>query len=50
MVAGWARNGMWAGLVLLVGGAVAYGLLVGKPQPEPVAPPPLEPGLRGQIL
>ena len=37
MVATWARNGMWAGLVLLVGGAIAYGLLVGKPQPQPVA-------------
>lgn len=35
----WARNGLWAMLVLLLGGGLSYGLLVGKPQPEPLAPP-----------
>ncbi len=40
-----ARKGMTALAVLLIGGAAAYGLLVGKPKPEPreapVLPPPL---------
>ncbi len=40
-----ARKGISALAVLLVGGAVAYGLLVGRPSPEPreapVLPPPL---------
>jgi RND family efflux transporter MFP subunit len=35
----WARNGLWALLVLVLGGALSYGLLVGKSGPEPVAPP-----------
>ena len=39
------RNGLWALLVLLVGGAAAYGLLVGKPRPEPQAAPQLLPPL-----
>jgi len=41
----WARNGFWALLVLLLGGGLAYGLWVGKPHPEPVAPPELGPPL-----
>lgn len=36
----WARNGMWALLVLVVGGSLAYALLVGKPRPEPQPPVP----------
>jgi RND family efflux transporter MFP subunit len=39
----WARNGFWALLVLLAGGAVCYALLVGKPGPEPTAVPPAAP-------
>jgi RND family efflux transporter MFP subunit len=39
----WARNGFWALLVLIVGGGLSYGLLVGKPGPEPEAAPPLVP-------
>ena len=39
MASTWARNGLWALLVLVVGGGVAYGLLVGKPGPEAQAPP-----------
>ncbi|MCR9105570.1 MAG: efflux RND transporter periplasmic adaptor subunit [Gammaproteobacteria bacterium] len=39
-----ARNGIWALLVLIIGGAAAYGVLVGKPEPAPeeidVAPMP----------
>jgi RND family efflux transporter MFP subunit len=35
----WARNGFLALLVLLLGGAASYALLVGKPGPEPAAPP-----------
>jgi RND family efflux transporter MFP subunit len=35
----WARNGSWALLVLVLGGGLAYGLLVGKPGPEPEARP-----------
>jgi RND family efflux transporter MFP subunit len=36
----WARNGFWALLVLLVGSAVSYALLVGKPGPAPQEMPP----------
>lgn len=43
MALSWARNGLWAFIVLLVGGAAAYGLLVGKPSPAPEAPPVLPP-------
>ena len=39
----WARNGFWALLVLLAGGALSYALLVGKPGPEPRAVPPPAP-------
>ena len=39
----WARNGFWALLVLLLGGGLSYGLLVGKPGPEPEAPPVIGP-------
>jgi len=35
----WARNGLWALLVLIVGGGLSYGLLVGKPGPEPERAP-----------
>jgi RND family efflux transporter MFP subunit len=35
----WARNGLWALLVLVLGGGLSYGLLVGKPGPEPAAAP-----------
>ena len=35
----WARNGLWALLVLIVGGGLSYGLLVGKPGPEPEPAP-----------
>jgi RND family efflux transporter MFP subunit len=37
------RNGLWAVLVLLLGGAATYGLLVGKPRPEPQSAPELLP-------
>jgi RND family efflux transporter MFP subunit len=36
----WARNGLWALLVLLVGSGVSYALLVGKPGPAPQEMPP----------
>ena len=39
----WARNGLWALLVLIVGGGLSYGLLVGKPGPEPEPAPPFVP-------
>ena len=39
----WARNGLWALLVLLIGGGAAYGLLVGKSGPEPETPPEYAP-------
>jgi multidrug efflux pump subunit AcrA (membrane-fusion protein) len=39
----WARNGIWALLLLLVGGAVSYALLVGKPRPGPETPPAYAP-------
>jgi len=46
MALSWARNGIWALLVLLVGGGVAYGLLVGKPGPAPQdAPVPAPPAV-----
>jgi RND family efflux transporter MFP subunit len=41
----WARNGIWALLVLLAGGGVAYALLVGKPAPAPAPPPVFAPPL-----
>ncbi len=45
MALSWSHNGFRALLVLLVGGAVAFGLLVGKPGPEPqempISAPPL---------
>lgn len=45
MTQGRGRKGLLALAVLLLGGAAAYGLLVGKPrptpQPAPVLPPPL---------
>ena len=46
----WARNGMWGVIVLLVGGALAYGLLVGKPRPAPDSPPVLAPPLVDVIV
>ncbi len=39
----WARNGFWALLVLIVGGGLSYGLLVGKPGPEPEPAPAFVP-------
>lgn len=39
----WARNGLWALAVLLLGGAFAYGLLVGKPGPDAEAVPEAAP-------
>lgn len=39
----WARNGVWALVVLLVGGGGAYGLLVGKSGPKPEEAPVLKP-------
>ena len=39
----WARNGFWALLVLVLGAVASYALLVGKPGPEPQAPPPYTP-------
>lgn len=35
MTTGWQRNGIWTLAVLLLGGGLAYFLLVGKPVPEP---------------
>lgn len=43
MRASWRRNGFWTSAVLLVGGGLAYFLLVGKPAPEPQAPPEVQP-------
>ena len=43
MALGWVRNGFWALLVLLLGGTLSYGLLVGKPGPQPAARPVLGP-------
>jgi RND family efflux transporter MFP subunit len=40
MVQARARNGLWALLVLLLGGAGSYALLVGKPGPSPQQLPP----------
>ena len=39
----WRRNWLMAALVLVFGGGAAYGLLVGKPGPEPQAPPEIAP-------
>ena len=39
----WRRNWLMALLVLVIGGGSAYGLLVGKPGPEPQAPPEIAP-------
>jgi RND family efflux transporter MFP subunit len=39
MAQAWARNGVWALLVLLLGGGMSYGLLVGKPGPQPQQQP-----------
>ena len=39
----WRKNWLMAFLVLFFGGGVAYGLLVGKPAPEPQAPPEVAP-------
>jgi RND family efflux transporter MFP subunit len=39
----WARNGLWALAVLLLGGGLAYGLLVGKPGPDAEAVPEAAP-------
>jgi RND family efflux transporter MFP subunit len=39
----WAKNGSWAALVLLVGGALTYVLWTGKADPAPQAPPVSEP-------
>lgn len=39
----WARNGIWGLLVLLLGGGLAYALLVGKSAPEPQPLPELGP-------
>ncbi len=39
----WRRNWLMAALVLVIGGGAAYGLLVGKPGPEPQAPPEIAP-------
>ena len=45
MASKWVRKFGAALAVLLVGGGAAYGLLVGKPKPEPQAPPTLQPPL-----
>lgn len=37
------RNGLWTSLVVLLGGAATFFLLVGKPSPEPQAQPELMP-------
>ena len=39
----WARNGLWALLLLLAGAVVSYVLLVSKPAPSPEAPPAFSP-------
>ena len=39
----WRKNWLMALLVLVIGGGAAYGLLVGKPGPEPQAPPEAAP-------
>lgn len=39
----WARNGLWALVVLLLGGGLAYALLVGKPGPDPETAPEVTP-------
>jgi RND family efflux transporter MFP subunit len=39
----WRKNWLMAFLVLFIGGGAAYGLLVGKPAPEPQAPPEVVP-------
>ena len=39
----WRKNWLMAFLVLFVGGGAAYALLVGKPAPEPQAPPEVVP-------
>lgn len=43
MALSWVRNSAWALAVLLVGGAAAYALLVGKPAPEPESAPEVAP-------
>lgn len=45
MAANWKRNGLWSVLILVVGAGAAYGLLVGKPVPSPLAPPEIGPPL-----
>ena len=39
----WARNGLWAVILLVVGGTVSYALLVGRPSPAPESPPAYSP-------
>ena len=39
----WARNGLWAILLLVAGVVASYALLVGKPGPAPEAPPEFAP-------
>ncbi len=39
----WARNGLWAVILLAVGGTVSYALLVGRPSPAPESPPAYTP-------
>lgn len=45
MALSWARNGVWALAVLVLGGAAAYALLVGKPEPVAEIMPEIEPPL-----
>ena len=43
MALSWVRKGLWAVLVLVIGGGAAYAVLVGKPKPEPEVPPVFAP-------
>ncbi len=43
MTGNWRRNGFWTCTVLILGGGLAYGLLVGKPAPQPQEPPRIQP-------
>ncbi len=43
MITPWQRNWLLTLAVLLVGGGIAYALLVGKPRPVPQAPPEVVP-------
>lgn len=50
MAVNWAGKGSVAALVLLAGGALSYGLLVGKPQPAPVEVPEVVPPLVNVVV